>query len=267
METIKIETLDIDDETLWHVAESAGAQVLYGEEGDNSGYTLYCHADEPVVALIATALPQAVITPWSLPDIDWDDQWSLHGHSYVDGKLHIDLADFGYPSKEPIVMQPGAGFGDLSHPTTRLVIRLMGPLVSGRTVLDLGCGSGILALCAARLGAKRVLAVDIDNDALKHTSDNAALNGFKEVIECLQAENLPLLTTSGVTLLMNMITSEQTVAWKSISSYHDQIDEAVVSGVLVSESEGYKRVLLGHQLEVVEMATEGEWCAFRCKKR
>ncbi|MFA7506031.1 MAG: 50S ribosomal protein L11 methyltransferase [Burkholderiaceae bacterium] len=76
-----------------------------------------------------------------------------------------------------IVLDPGLAFGTGSHPTTRMCLRwLERALPSGVRVIDYGCGSGILAIAAARLGAREVVAIDIDEQALASTADNAAAN-------------------------------------------------------------------------------------------
>ncbi len=77
----------------------------------------------------------------------------------------------------PIVLDPGLAFGTGSHPTTRLCLQwLEAHLTSGSTVIDYGCGSGILAIAAAKLGASTVTAIDIDPQALRASHDNAAIN-------------------------------------------------------------------------------------------
>ncbi len=81
------------------------------------------------------------------------------------------------PSRVEIVLDPGLAFGTGSHPTTRLCLQwLERHLAAGATVIDYGCGSGILAIAAARLGAASVVGVDIDPQALVATRDNAARN-------------------------------------------------------------------------------------------
>lgn len=77
-----------------------------------------------------------------------------------------------------ISIDPGLAFGTGSHPTTRLVLRwLAGTLKGGESVLDYGCGSGILAIVAARLGARNVIGVDVDPQAIRAARDNAKKNG------------------------------------------------------------------------------------------
>lgn len=79
-----------------------------------------------------------------------------------------------------VILDPGRAFGTGSHPTTRLCLEwLDARVLGGETVLDYGCGSGILAISAAMLGAGRVLGVDIDAQALRTASDNAKVNGAR----------------------------------------------------------------------------------------
>ena len=82
------------------------------------------------------------------------------------------------PAALNIVLDPGRAFGTGSHPTTLLCLQWLESTVrGGETVLDYGCGSGILAIAASRLGAGRVVGVDIDPQAIETARDNAAVNG------------------------------------------------------------------------------------------
>jgi ribosomal protein L11 methyltransferase len=79
------------------------------------------------------------------------------------------------------------GFGSGQHPSTRLVVELLVDRIKGgERVLDVGCGSGVLGLCALRLGAARVCAVDIDAGAIEATRRNAALNGLERRVEAMR---------------------------------------------------------------------------------
>jgi ribosomal protein L11 methyltransferase len=84
------------------------------------------------------------------------------------------------PAALSIVLDPGLAFGTGSHPTTRLCLRWLEARVrGGESVLDYGCGSGILAIAAARFGAGEVVGIDIDPDAVRAARDNAAANGVE----------------------------------------------------------------------------------------
>ena len=100
----------------------------------------------------------------------------------------VEVEDFVIipPWKTPILINPGMAFGTGLHPTTRLCIRMIKEyLKEGDSVLDVGTGSGILAIVAKRAGAGRVLAIDISEEAVRSCRENAELNGVQ--IECRPA--------------------------------------------------------------------------------
>jgi ribosomal protein L11 methyltransferase len=87
-----------------------------------------------------------------------------------------------------VELDPGGGFGTGEHPSTRLLLEeLASRIIGGERVLDVGCGSGVLALCALRLGASSAVAVDIEAHAIEATRRNAALNGFERRVEATLA--------------------------------------------------------------------------------
>ena len=117
------------------------------------------------------------ITPsWHLPGGGWTLD-ARHATSAADDAPPIaGIAEAG--DRLPIVLDPGLAFGTGSHPTTRMCLEwLDAHLARGATVIDYGCGSGILAIAAARLGAGKVVAIDIDPQAVESARANAAVNG------------------------------------------------------------------------------------------
>jgi ribosomal protein L11 methyltransferase len=103
-----------------------------------------------------------------------------------------------------ITLDPGLAFGTGTHPTTALCLDwLDGHDVRGQRVIDFGCGSGILAIAAAKLGAREVIAVDIDPQALQATVDNARRNGVENRIAVSSVEEIP--STSADVVLANIL--------------------------------------------------------------
>ncbi|EGV16648.1 50S ribosomal protein L11 methyltransferase [Thiocapsa marina] len=93
-----------------------------------------------------------------------------------------------------VALDPGLAFGTGHHPTTALCLEwLDGTALDGKTVLDYGCGSGILAIAALRLGAARAIAVDHDPQALEATRDNALANGIADRLEIYGPDEMPEL--------------------------------------------------------------------------
>ena len=96
------------------------------------------------------------------------------------------------PDRIVVRLEPGLAFGSGSHPTTRLCLeRLAAAPPAGTDVIDYGCGSGILAVAAAALGARRVLALDIDPQARQATAENARINGVSDRVSVAAAGAAP----------------------------------------------------------------------------
>lgn len=156
-----------------------------------------------------------------LPEIDWEADWKAHTE-LKEGVLEIPVGD------DSIKMRPGPGFGNLTHSTTRLMLEGMEGLCKNKTVFDIGTGSGILALAAKKLGAKKVWAVDIDEGAVQHAKDNAMLNGLEVIFEAPEEE--------ADLVLLNMIFSEQKEALKA---YPFKGGKLLTSGLLKEEEKEY----------------------------
>jgi ribosomal protein L11 methyltransferase len=176
----------------------------------------------------------------------WEQQWELFAPDFRDGKAHIDLSPFG--CKTVLQLLPGPGFGDLSHPTTRLMLKLMQPHVKGKTVIDIGCGSGILSVAAEAMGAKKVYGYDIDPDAVAHSRKNSKTVTF--------SEKPPEEIEPDTIFLMNMISSEQEQAWKLIRP-RVRGGILITSGILEKDKENYL-----NNRPFMKMAQEEAWVGF-----
>lgn len=109
------------------------------------------------------------------------DSWKKWKESF--GPVEVEEFVVMPPWKVPIFINPGMAFGTGLHPTTRLCIRLIKDLLGrGESVLDVGAGSGILSIVARKLGAGRVLGIDVSEDAVHSCRENAKLNGAD--VEC-----------------------------------------------------------------------------------
>jgi ribosomal protein L11 methyltransferase len=179
-------------------AESADEQPIYGEPGMPAAASgtlpgwrrtvltaMVEVGDEPhallqeAAALLARPAPP-VLDVRFVPDQDWVRLTQSQFEPIPIGDRLV-ITPSWHASDDPqrieIVLDPGLAFGTGSHPTTRLCLAwLERHLPAGATVIDYGCGSGILAIAAARLGAGRVTGVDIDAQALVATRDNASRN-------------------------------------------------------------------------------------------
>ncbi len=123
-----------------------------------------------------------------LREASWRDAWKKHfGVQRIGRALVVrpSWVDYKLKGGETVIqIDPGMAFGTGQHPTTAMCLRALEELIRpGASVLDLGSGSGILSIAAAKLGAARVLALDTDPQAVKATGENAAINGVVGVVD------------------------------------------------------------------------------------
>jgi len=157
------------------------------EEGDVVEYAVYGAAGElPALPAVRAAAGDALVEVRTseVPD-DWHERWrAFHRPVTVGGRLHV-RPPWSPPPAEPgvvdLVIDPGQAFGTGAHPTTQLCLALLLELEPDGAFVDLGCGSGVLAIAAAKLGWAPVLGLDHEDESVRATLDNAGRNGAAAV--------------------------------------------------------------------------------------
>jgi ribosomal protein L11 methyltransferase len=156
---------------------------------DEDAAQVFFHTPEArdrAAARLGAAFPHLHITPIDVPDGDWAARSQAGLRAVRAGNLVITppwrVGDPAEPPGTTIVIQPSMGFGTGHHATTRLCLEHLQHLdLRGRSALDVGTGSGVLAIAASRLGAVHVLAIDDDPDAIASARENVELNPGTEV--------------------------------------------------------------------------------------
>lgn len=130
--------------------------------------------------ILKTHYPALICQSSTLEEQPWELAWQMNAKPLCFGKrlwVCPSVVPIPDPSAVNIVLDPGLAFGTGTHPTTALCLRWLDANdVSGKTLIDYGCGSGILGLAALKLGAHKVYAIDIDPQALSATKQNAIQN-------------------------------------------------------------------------------------------
>lgn len=249
--------ISLDD--AWKELESTGIELLYGSE-EQEAKQLYGYAEGEINQSGLKSI--FCIENAHLPPIDWEAQWAMQGWNYQNGLVHLNLKDFGYKD-ETILLQPGPGFGDLSHPTTRLMLHLMSAHIRDCCVLDIGCGSGVLSLAAVSMGASFAYGIDIDQLAIEHSIANAHLNHYEErcqfgyPADFKQPEN-----SHPLVIVINMIISEQKEAIKVLEKLKIPPALYITSGVRKEEREEYLKQANKWSWQLLEEKCEADWMAF-----
>jgi ribosomal protein L11 methyltransferase len=249
---------------------NAGA-IAVQEEGGDIVTHFPPEADISAITRDVTAAdPDAVVSLSVTPDISVE---SLHGTVQVQrlGKITIAPPWESFAIDEPglVVIHPAMGFGTGEHPTTRGVIRLMQKIIAkGDTVADLGAGSAILAIAAAKLGASRVYAIENDDQAIGNAEENVAGNRVGEVVSVIEGDAaviLPLVGPCSI-VLANIISS---VLMEIMPVIHDGVvtgGHAILSGILKSERELIVERASSVGFAIVEEDGEGEWWSVLLKR-
>jgi ribosomal protein L11 methyltransferase len=191
------------------------------------------------------------------------ESWRAHAvPSWIDQGLVIVPAwkdvDVG-PGVLRVDIDPGAAFGLGDHPTTVLTLRLLRQLIwPGATVLDVGCGSGVLSVVAARLGAPYVAAIDISPAAIEATTDNAARNGVAGAVT-VSTTPLSEITEEFDIVLANLLAPTVVELAAHLTRVTSAAGALIVSGVLEDRHDHVLAALA--PMRVVDTATREGWAA------
>ncbi len=159
-------------------------------------------------------------------------------------------------------------FGTGEHESTKMCLQLLQALgVEGKSVIDIGTGSGILALASAKLGAKFVEAYDIDDNAVKSAKDNASLNGFSDKLKIDNA-NLLDKTTGKFDIVLANITADVLITLSAtLGDYLKTGGIVIISGIILKRENDVKSAFINEGYEIIERVNMGEWVAFKLSRQ
>lgn len=218
----------------------------------------------PALIAVLTGLG-ADVTTEDVEEVDWSESWRQFFKPMKIGK-RIWLRPSWEEAETPqgrieIVLDPGQAFGTGDHPTTRLCLELLeSQVLEGMTVADIGCGSGILSIAAAKLGAARVDAVDVDAVSVQATHENAARNGVE--IAAYEGMGFDPLGESVYDVVVSNIISAAVIGLANHAKEHVQEGGAwIVSGIIEPNWPDVYEHVTRSGFTVVEWRKEGDWVA------
>ena len=249
----------------------AGAEGV--QDLDTEILTHIADADEDGIRrTVRAADPSASLTFTPTPDVDWSAEWRARISSHRLGALTVTppwLAD-AFPPDARIVIEPAMAFGTGEHETTRGVVRLLHAVIRpGDTVADLGAGSAVLAIAAAKLGAARVVAIELDHDAIGNAEENVARNEVSDRVSVIEGDAallLPLVAPVRV-VLANIISSVLMELLPVIADALSDDGAAILSGILQEERSDMLGVLEAGGWRVVSDDREGQWWSVSIARR
>jgi ribosomal protein L11 methyltransferase len=203
-------------------------------------------------------LPNFLPSFKELPNqINWQEQWEEFSPHIHNNRLELDLHLFGVSKR--LILTPGPGFGDMSHPTTTLCLKHMAKLCQGRDVIDFGCGSGILSVAAYAFGAKRVFSLEIDPESIHHAKSNLDLNGFSSDFVL---SSMPKTALDDPLCIINMTFGEQKMALWDMSIFPSPT-QFLSSGLLNEQKNAYLNWAKSKNLNLESLDKEGKWLIFK----
>ena len=214
-------------------------------------------------------------------EVNWMEAWKEHYHPIPVGKRLLILPAWIAPPDDgriPIRIELGMAFGTGTHPTTQLCLVLaedfFASLQSKKTarVIDIGCGSGILSIAGLMLGAESALGVDIDQEAVRASGENAALNGVSNQLE-LGIGSVTEVRAGEFSIRKAQLVFANILAPVLVQLLDQGLDELVMpdgwlilSGILAEQSPEVETALDVHGFHQVGKHQMGDWVALAARR-
>ncbi len=204
-------------------------------------------------------------------DKDWNDNWKkFFVPTEIGQKLAIVPSWETYDNvanRKILSIDPGAAFGTGTHATTSLCLELLENYITeGCNMLDVGCGSGILAVASALLGAEQALGVDIDSVAVKVAKENAEINSVSDKVKFQVGDLTKTVNGKFNVICANIVADAIIMLSKDIKAFFDNDAVYIVSGIIDIRADEVKQALIGYGLKIIEERKKDNWYAFVLKE-
>lgn len=202
---------------------------------------------------------------------DWLNNWKQYFNPIEVGEkilIRPTWRDDYEPNGRVVLnLDPGIAFGTGTHETTRLCLEALEKYVTADTqILDVGCGSGILAVAALLLGAKRAVGVDIDEMAVKTAKENAALNGVSDKIEIIHGNLTDKVSGTYNVVAANIVADAIILLSEDMKNFMSDDAVYIMSGIIDSRADDVKAAI-ADSFDIIEEYTENGWFCFVAKAK
>lgn len=206
-----------------------------------------------------------------VPDQDWANDWKSYFHPIsIDEGLTIVPSWEDYEPKEGeeiIILDPGMAFGSGNHATSFLCSRYLREYIKqGDTVIDIGCGSGILSLVAVKSGAEKVIAVDLDPQCMIATEENAQKNNMLDSIDTREGDLFSVVTESADVVVSNIFAEVIIGMLHDVKHHVKPGGIYIASGILKEKLQDVMDALKEEGFELLDDKTDGDWSAVAARR-
>ncbi|MDY5211647.1 50S ribosomal protein L11 methyltransferase [Intestinibacter sp.] len=201
---------------------------------------------------------------------DWANEWKkYYKPTKIGKKIVVKPSWEDYEKQEGdlvIELDPGMAFGTGTHETTSMCIRELENYVDEtKTVFDIGCGSGILAIAAAQLGAKEVVAGDLDEVAVKVSKENCEINHVSDKVVVKHGSLFEVVDSKADVIVANIIADIIKILAKDVSKFLKDDGVFISSGIILAKIDEVCQALEENGFEIVKVERLGEWSAIVSK--
>ena len=205
-------------------------------------------------------------------DSDWNENWKKYFHATEIGKrLTIVPSWEEYDNRENRVLlhiDPGAAFGTGTHATTSLCLELLQDYIKdGSAMLDIGCGSGILAIASVLLGAEYAVGVDIDAQSVKTARENAAINSVSDRTEFIVGDLAEKVSGRFPVVCANIVADVVIRLLDGAEKYMTDGGVLIVSGIIDIREHDVLEAAKKHGYEISQKRYRDNWCAFALRRK
>ena len=254
----------VDDSILNADKDTVKVSLFVPEERNFLEYRVFLEARLPALGINAEIVTEGVC------EDDWAESWKQYYKPIRLGRVTVVPAWEDYEAEEGeviIKMDPGMAFGTGTHETTRLVMRLMQDEIhGGERLLDVGTGSGILSICASKLGAAWCNAYDIDPVAVKVARENAEADGCTNITVGV-SDLLHGVDLSGGKYdicVANIVADIIIRMLPDIGRYIKDGAPLILSGIIEMRADEVREAVVKHGFRIVGEASENDWVALKC---
>ncbi|MBQ7358161.1 MAG: 50S ribosomal protein L11 methyltransferase [Clostridia bacterium] len=259
---------DLIDESILNADKTHASVSYFVEKGGNLSDDLSFLRER----LAANSFDDATVEVVGVCEEDWANSWKAYYKPLKIGKIVIVPAWEKYEAQDGeiiVTMDPGMAFGTGTHETTRLIIGLLQKYVkAGDSLLDVGTGSGILAICGAKLGAGECYAYDIDPMSVRVANENIKDSGLEGRIVCAQSDLLKQAykMAGGYNIVCANIVADIIIRMTpDVSDFMNEKTILLASGIISERCDDVVNCFEQNGFEIVEKAEDNGWCALAVK--
>lgn len=200
---------------------------------------------------------------------NWEEEWKKSYTSFTIGKYILIKPSWEEVDEEEkivIEIEPKMAFGTGTHETTSMCMEYVeNEDFSGKDVLDIGCGSGILSILAKKLGAKSVDACDIDPIAIDSTNDNARINNVD--VNAFESDLFSNVECKYDVIFANILAEILVRMIPQTEKYLNEDGILVLSGIIIQREDMVKNALIENGYEIIDIMRKGEWSLISARRK